>query len=120
MEEESKSEAPKKLEISEVVDKEAKQVPWLAFLDQDGGKANELIKSTSKAFLKFNAGLIFALKTLEGREEKKVDLKDIAQMLAKEDNEVMLAILLQNLIHCKNHLRTEAIQNGTYRVFLSK
>lgn len=84
--------------------------PWMALLE-----AIVMIESATKAFGKFNSGLILAFNMLQGRKERNVQITDVVELLGG-NKEVVLAIVIQNQMHCKNTLRTEAISDGSYKV----
>ena len=86
------------------------QLPWIEALSQKDSNASKLVKKTAECFNRFQVTLLHILSKLEGRTKPYQNLLE----LFYDNEEIALAILIQNCLHPKNDQRVYAIKTGSY------
>lgn len=100
----------------------ATSTPWLKDLAQADSRLllkvkNEIEKNFQK---RFRAFFVIA-NNLKIAEDESVPVKEVADLPGIQgNNEILLAILFQNLIQPKNNLRKDAVANKTYQEITSQ
>ena len=110
--EESKQKKPERKVLSQeqIVSQCLADLPWMSALGQPLSPASVMVKASARSFDKFQTALLHILSTLEGRAAPYAGLVD----LFGNNEEVALAIVIQNCLQPKNTHRVEAIKAGSY------
>ena len=101
-----------KMDPEKMVNDAVNNKPWREQLSTEGTNLNTLLKSAKGAFVKQTVAILECFKLMG------VDMKDdlMNTPMVEGDEEILLAILFQNLCQPDNSQRRDAIKNNNYTV----
>lgn len=103
----------KKLNIDEKVDEIVNKQVWRSLFNLESSEVNKLMSGAVRAFAKRNVDTLSLASMLELLPDDSTDFTQI--QLINGDKVILLAMLVQNAIHPKNHQRREAVTGKTYK-----
>ena len=84
--------------------------PWIALLGQKDSNARKILKGCSATFNKHKKVLMRTLSSLSNLEAP----VDCMMTYFNNDDEIALAVTIQNCMHPKMSQRSDAVKNATY------